>query len=75
MTKDGYFYNWETGTAESDCCLNSNTNEYKRYLIYNSNKNEAITAYGILAEVMDPATITDYSSSFSLQLPSSNNQT
>ena len=37
--------------------------------------NEAITAYGILVETMDPTTPTDYTSSFSLQLPSSSNQT
>ena len=43
-------------------------------MIVNKNLNEPITAYGILVEVMDPTTPTDYTSSFSLQLPSSSNQ-
>ena len=44
-------------------------------MIVNKNLNEPITAFGILVEVMDPTTPTDYSTSFDLQLPSNSNQT
>ena len=40
-------------------------------MIVNKNFNEPIDAYGILVETIDP---TDYSKSFSLQLPSAENQ-
>ena len=78
LKKDGYFYNWETnpsGATESECCLNSNSLQNHGFMIVNKNSNEAIKSYGILVEVMDPTTPTDYSSTFNLQVPSDKNQT
>ena len=78
LNKDGYFYSWETepqGATESECCLNSNANTNGGYVIVNKNINEPILTYGILVEIMaSPSVLTNYSNTFSLQLPSEQNQ-